>query len=79
VKILHIRRDDQSPAISPSDNGQVNYNVIWSGDYSISRYLYCITNSQATGELKNYIDFILSPDGQKLVESMEYIPLPTKG
>ena len=30
-------------------------------------------------KLKNYIDFILSPEAQKLVESMEYIPLPTKG
>ena len=78
VKILHIKRDDQSPAISPAENGQVNYNVIWNGDYSISRYLYCITNGKAEGELKSYIDFILSPEGQKLVESMEYIPLPSK-
>jgi len=79
VKILHIKKDDSSPAISPAENGQVNYNVIWNGDYSIARYLYCFTNGEATGELKNYIDFILSPEGQKLVESMEYIPLPTKG
>ena len=78
VKILHIKKDDTAPAISPAENGKVNYNVIWSRDYSISRYLYCYTNGQATGELKNYIDFILSPEGQKLVESMEYIPLPSK-
>lgn len=79
VKILHIKKDDSSPAISPAENGKVNYEVIWSKDYSISRYLYCFTNGQATGELKNYIDFILSPEGQKLVETMEYIPLPSKG
>jgi phosphate transport system substrate-binding protein len=78
VKILHIKKDETSPAVSPSENGKVNYNAIWSGDYSISRYLYCFTNGQATGELKTYIDFILSPEGQKLVESMEYIPLPMK-
>ena len=78
VKILHIKKDDSSPAISPAENGTVNYEAIWSGAYSISRYLYCFTNGQATGELKNYIDFILSPEGQKLVESMEYIPLPSK-
>ena len=76
VKILHIKKDDDSPAISPAENGQVNYKVIWNGDYSISRYLYCFTNGEATDELKNYVDFILSPEGQKLVESMEYIPLP---
>jgi phosphate transport system substrate-binding protein len=79
IKILHIKKDSGSPAISPSENGKVNYEAIWNGNYSISRYLYCFINGQATGELKNYIDFILSPEGQKLVESMEYIPLPSKG
>ena len=78
VKILHIKKDENSPAISPVENNKVKYDVIWSGDYSISRYLYCFTNGEATGELKNYMDFILSPEGQKLVESMEYIPLPQK-
>jgi phosphate transport system substrate-binding protein len=78
VKILHIKKDENSLAISPVENNKVNYEVIWSKDYSISRYLYCFTNSEATGELKNYINFILSPEGQKLVESMEYIPLPHK-
>ena len=78
VKILHIKKDDESPAFSPAENGKVNYELIWSGDYSVSRYLYCFTNGEASGELKNYMDFILSPDGQKLVESMEYIPLPLK-
>jgi len=78
VKILHIKKDDKSLPFSPAENGKVNYELIWSGDYSVSRYLYCFTNSEATGELKNYMDFILSPDGQKIVESMEYIPLPSK-
>ena len=78
VKILHIKKDENSLAISPVENNKVNYEVIWSKDYSISRYLYCFTNGEAAGELKNYINFILSPEGQKLVESMEYIPLPHK-
>jgi phosphate transport system substrate-binding protein len=79
VKILHIKKDDNSQAISPAENGIVNYQAIWNGDYSISRYLYCFTNGEAQGELKNYMDFIVSPEGQKLVETMEYIPLPPKG
>ncbi|MBK9099910.1 MAG: PstS family phosphate ABC transporter substrate-binding protein [bacterium] len=79
VKILHIKKDDNAVAISPAENGLVNYEAIWNGDYSISRYLYCFTNGEAQGELKNFMDFILSPEGQKLVESMEYIPLPPKG
>jgi phosphate transport system substrate-binding protein len=78
VKILHIKENENAPAVTPAENGQVNYEAIWDGTYSISRYLYCFTNGEPTGELKNFIDFILSPEGQKLVESMEYIPLPSK-
>lgn len=79
IKVLHIKSDENSPAISPVENNKVNYEVIWNKSYSISRYLYCFINGEAQGELKNFVDFILSPEGQKLVESMEYIPLPTKG
>lgn len=78
VKILHIKKDENSNAISPSENNKVNYDVIWSGDYSISRYLYCFTNGEATGKLKEFMDFIVSQEGQDVVRTMEYIPLPPK-
>lgn len=78
VKILHVKQDENSPAISPSEDGIVNYEAIWSGDYSISRYLYSFTNGEPQGTLKEFIDFILSEEGQELVKSMEYIPLPKK-
>lgn len=78
VKILHIKKDDNSIAISPAENGKVNYDQIWNGEYSISRYLYCFTNGEASGALKDFVDFILSAEGQELVTKMEYIPLPPK-
>lgn len=78
VKILHIKKDENSPAISPSENNKVNYEAIWSGDYSISRYLYCFTNGEATGKVKEFMDFIVSQEGQNVVKTMEYIPLPPK-
>lgn len=77
VKIMHVKKDEETPAYSPAENGKVNYEIIWNGDYSISRYLYCFTNGEATGKVKDFMDFVLSPAGQKLVESMEYIPLPS--
>jgi phosphate transport system substrate-binding protein len=33
------------------------------------------TNGQPTGLAKDFIDFILSPDGQKVVDSEGYISL----
>lgn len=78
VKILHIKKDENSPAYSPAENNKVNYDLIWSGDYSISRYLYCFTNGEATGAVKDFMDFIVSSKGQDIVKTMEYIPLPVK-
>lgn len=76
VKILYVKQDEDSPAIKPANDGKVNYESIWSGEYSISRYLYSFTNGEPEGALKNFIDFMLSEEGQELVKSMEYIPLP---
>ncbi len=78
VKIVPIKKDADSPALLPAENGKVNYDAIWSGDYSISRYLFCFTNGEPQGKLKEFVDFMLSKEGQDLVKTMEYIPLPTK-
>jgi len=43
--------------------------------YPISRPLYMITNGQPTGLAKDYIDFILSPAGQKIVADQGFVPL----
>jgi phosphate transport system substrate-binding protein len=76
IKILPLKKDDKSDAVSPVSGGKVNYEVIWNGDYAVSRYLYCYTNGDESETVRNFLDFIISPEGQKLVESMEYIPLP---
>jgi len=78
IKILHIKKDQNSTAISPAENNKVNYDVIWNGDYSISRYLYCFTNGEASGKVKDFMDFITSEAGENVVKTMEYIPLPPK-
>ncbi len=78
VKILHIKADEKSEAVTPSENGKVNYEVIWNKKYSISRYLYCYTGQNVKPEAKAFIDFIVSNEGQEVVKLMEYIPLPSK-
>ncbi len=44
--------------------------------YPLSRYLYMITNGQPTGLTKDYINFILSPAGQQIVQAQGFVPLP---
>ena len=43
--------------------------------YPIHRDLYMITNGQPTGLAKDYLDFLLSPDGQKIVVPQGYVAL----
>jgi len=76
VKILRVKANKEAKGISPAEAGKVNYEAIWSGDYSISRYLYCYTNASPPKKIQDFIDFIISKEGQDLVREMEYIPLP---
>lgn len=46
-----------------------------SGDYSLSRSLFMYTDGEPTGAVKKFIDFVMSAEGQKLVEENGYISL----
>lgn len=45
--------------------------------YPINRYLYFYTINNARGHIKDFIDWVLSPDGQKIVKRTGYFPLWT--
>ena len=64
-----VKKDDKSPAYFPSAE------TIKNGTYPISRYLYMYVRNRPTGEMKNYIDWILGPEGQKLVVDQGYFPV----
>lgn len=79
-KILKIKKDAASPGVAPvtPDGKSINYSVVYSGDYAISRYLYCYTPGAPKGELRAYLDWILGPEGQEIAKEDGYIPLPSK-
>lgn len=41
--------------------------------YGLSRELFLIVNGEPTGEIKNFIDFVLSDEGQAIVEQEGFI------
>ena len=47
-----------------------------SGKYPLSRFLNIYSAGKASGIAKEYLDFVLSDDGQKIVEGVGYYPLP---
>ena len=69
IKQCMVKKDDKSPAFTPSAE------TIKNGTYPISRYFYMYLRNRPTGEIKNYIDWILGPEGQKLVVEEGYFPV----
>lgn len=69
VKRCAVKKDDKSMAYPASAE------TIKNGTYPISRYLYMYLRNRPTGDIKNYIDWILGPEGQKLVVDLGYFPV----
>lgn len=69
VKVLKVSRDDFGEAIAPTMP-----NVV-SGKYPVSRFLYLYTVGKPEGDVKAFIDWTLSPEGQGICEQVGYYPL----
>jgi phosphate transport system substrate-binding protein len=69
IRELKIKKDAKTKAVAPTAES------IKSGEYPISRYLYLYLKARPTGEMKAYIDWILSAEGQKLVTDVGYFPI----
>ncbi len=77
LKILKIAKDDKSQPITPLlADGKINFEVVWSETYPIARYLYVYSAGQPKDAVKEYLDWILGSEGQKIVERIEYVPMP---
>jgi phosphate transport system substrate-binding protein len=68
-KALAIANASGSPYVMPSVKS------VLSKQYPISRSLLFYTNGEPTGEVKPFIDYVLSPAGQKIVLKMDFVPI----
>jgi phosphate transport system substrate-binding protein len=69
IRFVKVKRDANSEGYEP-----IKENVM-SGNYPISRFLFMYTRSKPTGALKEYIDWILSSEGQEIVSKVGYFPI----
>jgi phosphate transport system substrate-binding protein len=46
-----------------------------SGEYPLSRGLNLYTGGQPTGEVAKFIDFVMSPAGQKIIAEVGFVPI----
>lgn len=69
IKHLPVKKDASSPAIEPSME-----NVL-QGKYPISRFLYWYFAGMPQGDVKTLADWVVSKEGQRVVENVGYYPL----
>ena len=69
VKAVAVKRDDSSEAVMPS------LETVASGRYPLSRQLFFYTIGEPTGQVKEFIDWTLSPEGQEICKEVGYYPL----
>jgi phosphate transport system substrate-binding protein len=69
IKIVKVKKDDSTPAYAPTAE------TIKNNQYPIARYLYMYSRAKPTGAMKEYVDWILSTEGQELVTKVGYFPV----
>jgi phosphate transport system substrate-binding protein len=69
IKHVRVKKDAGSPAVEPSME-----NVL-TGKYPVSRFLYWYFAGTPTGEVKAFSQWVLSKEGQTVVENVGYYPL----
>ena len=69
IRLVAVKKDAGSKAVVPSEES------VKDGSYPISRYLYMYTTTRPQGAIKEYVDWILSPEGQAIVAKVGYFPV----
>jgi len=71
VKLVALAKKFTDPYVLPS------VKTVIEGTYPISRGLYMYTRGQPSGALKDYLEWILSPDAQKITAQLGFVPVVT--
>jgi phosphate transport system substrate-binding protein len=70
IKVLNVSKEAGGKGFSPLNKAAVD-----SGDYPIARPLFQTTNGIPKGAVKSFLEFELSPEGQKIVEKEGFFPI----
>jgi phosphate transport system substrate-binding protein len=69
MKVILVAVDEESDYIYPSPE------TVNSGEYPVARDLYMYTDGQPTGDMENYLNWILSRDAQTIVSELGFVPI----
>jgi phosphate transport system substrate-binding protein len=68
VKVIEITGDD-------GKNSKPSVATVKSGEYPLSRELFFVTAGEPEGLAKEFLDFVLSAEGQKIVEEQGFVSI----
>jgi phosphate transport system substrate-binding protein len=69
IKTVAVRKDASTPAVLPSAA------TIKDGSYPIARDLYFYTRTKPSGKVKEFVDWVLSDEGQGIITKVGYFPV----
>jgi phosphate transport system substrate-binding protein len=69
IHVLSVKKDDASPAVTP-DLAHVK-----DGSYPLARPLFFYLRNKPAGETKRFVDWVLSKEGQAIVQKVGYFPV----
>lgn len=69
IKILKVKKDAQSPGVTPELAN------VKSGSYPLSRPLFFYLRNKPAGDIKSFVDWVLSAEGQAIVTKVGYFPV----
>src|SRR2546423_7212784 len=69
VRAIGIRKEKDSPVVEPTAA------TVHDGSYPLSRLLYFYLRQAPAGTAKKFVDWVLSPAGQKIAVEVGYFPL----
>lgn len=70
IRALSVKKDESSPAVAPS------LETAQSGTYPLARFLYFYTAGEPSGASKKFVEWVMGPEGQKVITDVGYYPLP---
>jgi phosphate transport system substrate-binding protein len=69
VKVVAVRSASEADYVLPSAD------TVNNGSYPIARDLYMYTDGQPAGVVKEYLDWIISPEAQQIVSDLGFVPV----
>jgi phosphate transport system substrate-binding protein len=69
IRFIKVRKDAATPGYDPTAEN------VKAGNYPITRFLYLYLRSKPVGATKRYVDWILSDEGQAVVQKVGYFPI----